>query len=85
MEICIPSYRVIAYNEKGNNGALRMNFDLLEKTREATEVKIAVCKQKMSRFHNRRVKKRRFLPGDLMLIRADIAKGNASIGKLEPN
>ncbi|XP_050211411.1 uncharacterized protein LOC126661601 [Mercurialis annua] len=73
------------FDEAKNEEEQKLCLDLLEERREQAALRIEAYKQRMAKYHNKRVKPLSFQVGDLVLRRADIAKGNAGVGKLEPN
>ncbi|XP_050217456.1 uncharacterized protein LOC126668296 [Mercurialis annua] len=85
VEIGMPTLRVQFFDEAKNEEEQKLCLDLLEERREQAALRIEAYKQRMAKYHNKRVKPLSFQVGDLVLRRADIAKGNAGVGKLEPN
>ncbi|XP_050211877.1 uncharacterized protein LOC126662033 [Mercurialis annua] len=73
------------FDEAKNEEEQKLCLDLLEERREQAALRIEAYKQRMAKYHNKRVKPLSFQVGDLVLRRADIAKGNVGVGKLEPN
>ncbi|XP_050217513.1 uncharacterized protein LOC126668351 [Mercurialis annua] len=85
VEIGMPTLRVQFFDEAKNEEEQKLCLDLLEERREQAALRIEAYKQRITKYHNKRVKPLSFQVGDLVLRRADIAKGNAGVGKLEPN
>ncbi|XP_055960363.1 uncharacterized protein LOC126668480 [Mercurialis annua] len=73
------------FDEAKNEEEQKLCLDLLEERREQAALRIEAYKQRMAKYQNQRVKPLSFQVGDLVLRRTDIAKGNAGVGKLEPN
>ncbi|GFS34966.1 hypothetical protein Acr_00g0037010 [Actinidia rufa] len=84
VEIGVPSFRTLNFNEKGNEGELRLNLDLLDEKRERAELHQAAYKSRIAKYYNERVKHRSFLPGDLVLRRVTLSTRDPSAGKLGP-
>ncbi|GFZ00544.1 hypothetical protein Acr_14g0001790 [Actinidia rufa] len=84
VEIGMPSFRTLNFNEKGNEGELRINLDLLDEKRESSELRQAAYKGRIAKYYNERVKHRSFLPGDLVLRRVTLSTRDPRAGKLGP-
>ncbi|GFS36997.1 hypothetical protein Acr_00g0049130 [Actinidia rufa] len=80
----VPSFRTLNFNEKGNEGELRINLDLLDEKRESSELRQAAYKGRIAKYYNERVKHRSFLPGDLVLRRVTLSTRDPRAGKLGP-
>ena len=61
-----------------------MNLDLLDETRDQAEAKIRAYQQRMARYHDRRVKHKKFKVGDLVLKKVTLATKDLTQGKLGP-
>ncbi|XP_050222383.1 uncharacterized protein LOC126672476 [Mercurialis annua] len=85
IEIGMPTIRVQYFKEQQNKENTRLCLDLLEERREQALLHIEAYKQRMATYHNKRVKPLTFEVGDLVLRRADIARGNAGVSKLGAN
>ena len=86
VEIGSSSYRVSRKLDPDiNNLNARICLDLLEEWRERASIVLEAHRQKVAGYHNKHVRPTQFKVKDLVLIRADISKGNSRIGMLEPN
>ncbi|XP_050211346.1 uncharacterized protein LOC126661537 [Mercurialis annua] len=85
VEIGMPTIRVQYFDEQQNEENTKICLDLLEERRDQALMHIEAYKQRMATYHNKRVKPLTFEVGDLVLRRADIARGNAGISKLGAN
>ena len=85
VEIGSPSYRVDKdLNEIENANDYRVSLDMLEERREQAAAIAEARRQQVARYFNKKVRSRTFKTGDLVLRKAEIGKGNAGIGKLDP-
>ena len=50
----------------------RLSLDLLKERRDTTRIKMATYKEKVAQYYNRKVKKREFKKGDLVLRKAEV-------------
>ena len=66
IEIGIPSFMMMDFDKK-NEANLRLNFDLFAKIRKRAEVRQAAYKHQVTKYYNKIVKHKSFLPGDLAL------------------
>ncbi|XP_012833285.1 PREDICTED: uncharacterized protein LOC105954155 [Erythranthe guttata] len=82
LEIGIPSRRVKNFNEPKNEEELRISLDLTEELREQAAIRMEASKARIKNAYDRKVKKRHFQVGDLVLKQADALKAT---GKMEPN
>ncbi|XP_050214359.1 uncharacterized protein LOC126665568 [Mercurialis annua] len=85
VEIGMPTIIVQYFDEQQNEENTRLCLDLLEERREQALLHIEAYKQRIATYHNKRVKPLTFEVGDLVLRRADIARGNAGVSKLGAN
>uniref|UniRef100_A0A2N9I792 Uncharacterized protein n=1 Tax=Fagus sylvatica TaxID=28930 RepID=A0A2N9I792_FAGSY len=85
VEIGLTTLRTTFHNEGENEGQLRLNLDLLDEARERAARRIALYQGKMARYHNAKVKLRRFEVGDWVLRKVTQATKDPSQGKLGPN
>uniref|UniRef100_A0A2N9GU89 RNase H type-1 domain-containing protein n=1 Tax=Fagus sylvatica TaxID=28930 RepID=A0A2N9GU89_FAGSY len=85
VEIGLTTLRTTFHKEGENEGQLRLNLDLLDKAREKAAQRIALYQGKMARYHNAKVKLRRFEVGDWVLRKVTQATKDPSQGKLGPN
>ena len=84
-ELEIPIYRVANYNEQENAEALRVELDLAEERRDRALVRAAAHKQRVSQYYNKKVKRRSFQVGNLVLKAVNQSTKVPSHGKLGPN
>ncbi|XP_012850074.1 PREDICTED: uncharacterized protein LOC105969843 [Erythranthe guttata] len=82
LEVGIPSRRVKNFSEVDNGERLRADLDLAEELREQAAIRMEVSKARMKNAYDRKVRKRHFQVGDLVLKQADALKAT---GKMEPN
>ena len=81
-----PSYRVDKdLNKTENANNCRISLDILEERKEQAAAITEARRQQVAHYFNKRVRSRTFNVGDLVLRKAEIGKGNAGIGKLDPN
>ena len=85
IEIGLLSYQSTNYEEGANKEELRANLDLVAEIREEARIKIEAYKQKVANSFNKGVKPKSLHPANWALIKADIKKSRAGIGKLEEN
>ncbi|XP_077232665.1 uncharacterized protein LOC143870036 [Tasmannia lanceolata] len=83
VDIGTPSPRVTSFNEQLNGDGLRANLDLLEEIREESRIRVAAYKQKISNYHDSKIRPREFRTGDLVLRRAAVSQPT-KVGKLSP-
>ncbi|XP_050211482.1 uncharacterized protein LOC126661669 [Mercurialis annua] len=75
----------VVLDEDHNEESLRLCLDLLEERRQQVVVRAEAYRRQMTKYHNARVKERKFEEGDLVLKKAEIGRGAAGVGKLEAN
>ncbi|XP_077251974.1 uncharacterized protein LOC143891236 [Tasmannia lanceolata] len=83
VDIGTPSPRVTSFNEQLNSDGLRANLDLLEEIREESRIRVAAYKQRVSNYHDSKIRPREFRTGDLVLKRAAVSLP-MKVGKLSP-
>ena len=71
--------------EKGNVEVIAKDLDTTDELREAVVVHIASYQQRLVNLHNRCVKPRTFLPGELVLRRVFENTTNPANRKFQPN
>ncbi|XP_077247223.1 uncharacterized protein LOC143886939 [Tasmannia lanceolata] len=84
VDVGTPSPRVTNFSEQLNDDGLRANLDLLEEAREESRIRVAAYKQKVSNYHDSRIRPREFRARDLVLRKAAISQPK-KVGKLSPN
>ena len=85
LEVGLLSDRVKLYDEQTNDTKLREDLDLLPELRDRAAVLMANYQQRISRYYNKKVRPREYLPGDLVLRKAAISDPKARVGKLTHN
>ncbi|XP_077251961.1 uncharacterized protein LOC143891219 [Tasmannia lanceolata] len=83
VDVGARSPRVTSFNEQFNSDGLRANLDLLEEAREESRIRVAAYKQKISNYHDSKIRPRNFRTGDLVLRKAAVSQP-AKVGKLSP-
>ncbi|XP_077245948.1 uncharacterized protein LOC143885765 [Tasmannia lanceolata] len=83
VDVGTPSPRVTSFNEQLNDDGLRTNLDLLEEAREESRIRVAAYKQKVSNYHDSKIRPRNFRTGDLVLRKAAVSQPT-KVGKLSP-
>ncbi|GFS40591.1 hypothetical protein Acr_00g0069450 [Actinidia rufa] len=84
VKIGMPSFRTSNFDKENNEAELRLNLDLLEERREKDELRQAAYKCQVTKYYNRRVKHRSFLPGDPVLRKVTLSIREPNTGKLDP-
>ncbi|XP_077252349.1 uncharacterized protein LOC143891691 [Tasmannia lanceolata] len=83
VDVGAPSPRVTNFDEKLNGDGLRANLDLLEEAREESRIRVAAYKQKVSNYHDLKIRPREFRAGDLVLRKPAISQPK-KVEKLSP-
>ncbi|XP_077232510.1 uncharacterized protein LOC143869838 [Tasmannia lanceolata] len=83
VDVGTPSPRVTNFSEQLFNDGLRANLDLLEEAREESQIRVAAYKQKVSNYHDSKIRPREFRARDLVLRKAAISQPK-KVGKLSP-
>ena len=66
-EVGLTSYKVHNHDENKNNGAMRLQLDLVDELRTVAEQRLAQYQDRMAQYYNSRVRHRDFQVGDLVL------------------
>jgi predicted nucleic-acid-binding protein len=66
-DVWFEAPRVVAYNKSASIQALQDVVDLVDEARDISLARTAVYQQAIRNYHNRRVRRRSFNVGDLML------------------
>ena len=66
IEVGMSSLRRAYYDDYNNNKELKLALDCLSEVRDDVTQRMALYKQKMSKYHDQRVKLRRFNPRDMV-------------------
>lgn len=84
-ELVWPTARIVAYEEVNNKEKLSENLEIIENVRENAELKEAAYKRRIERVFNRRIRKEKLAPGDLVLRNTRLTLTEQSKGKLSQN
>ena len=84
-EVGLTSYRVHIHDENRNDEAMRLQLDLVDEIRMATEQRLARYQDRMAKHYNSRVRHRDFQVGDLVLRKVMGTARDPTQGKLSPN
>ena len=84
VEATLQSFRIDHSTESTNSDQRRADLDLLEETRAHAGLKMAMYRQRMARYYDRKLKPRSFSTGDLVLRKAEVSQ-SMDQGKLSPN
>ncbi|GFS37212.1 hypothetical protein Acr_00g0050680 [Actinidia rufa] len=84
VEIGMPSFRISNFDKESNEAELRLNLDLLEEKRENAELCQMAYKCQVTKYYNQRVRRRSFLPSDLVLRKVTLPTKEPNAGKLGP-
>ena len=82
VEVEVPSFRHVNFDEELNNQALAAEIDILEEKRDAARIRMMAQKQRMARYYNSKTKKREFKIGDTVLRQVFLHTQEAGAGKL---
>ena len=72
---------LVAEHEKRNQQQLAKNLDLVEEMRECAQIRRAAYQQKTRSYFNKRVKERRFAPGEWVLRKIPEAQKDGKFGE----
>jgi len=67
VEVSIPTSRVTRYEEQSNVEQMGLELDLLEERRTDAQLRLASYQARTARYYNKRVKRKQFKVGDLVL------------------
>ena len=67
VEVGMSSLRRTCYDEHNNDKGLKLALDCLLEVREDAAQRMALYLERMTRYHNQRVKLKRFNPRDMVL------------------
>ena len=81
-ETNIPTQRVSAYNPEDNEQELRACLEELEERRDLARIRTAHHQLKVAQYHDKRIRVRKFIPGDLVLKKVIPATRIPSSGSL---
>ena len=85
VEVGIKSPMIELASVEHNDEALCLNLELLDEKREQVLRCTEDYQRKTTRYYNKKVKPRSYMPGDLVLKKLLPAKKNPAHGKLGPN
>ncbi|XP_024026659.1 uncharacterized protein K02A2.6-like [Morus notabilis] len=69
VEIETPTLRTVVHNDEDNAEGMNGELDLLEEKRLNSQLRLVAYQQRTARYYNKKVRQRRFTPGDLVLKR----------------
>ncbi|XP_042484775.1 uncharacterized protein LOC122065051 [Macadamia integrifolia] len=84
VEVTQASFRSAVFEASQNEAGLQVNADFIDEVREEALIRNETYKQKVQQYHNKRVKPRGFVVGDLVLRKAAAADPRSE-GKLSAN
>ena len=67
VEVRLTSIRVKTYKEQKNQQELNNNLDLINEVRDEAQQRMMKYKGAMARYYEKKVKVRRFNPGDIII------------------
>ncbi|KAM6548449.1 hypothetical protein CsatB_020125 [Cannabis sativa] len=85
VKVNIVTHRRDFYNQEENQELLKLSLDLLEEKRIESQITNATYQHRVKRYFNKKVKKRLFNVGDLVLRRVFANTRDASAGVFNPN
>ena len=85
VELELPNIPVQSYDEMVNQVGLNAQRDAMEETHDLVRRRIAAYQQHAAKYYNKCVKKRTFLPGDLVSRKLEATGSAEGRGKLAPN
>ncbi|GJT32670.1 reverse transcriptase domain-containing protein [Tanacetum coccineum] len=84
VEIGMPTYRTIQFNEAQNEKEMRLNLDIIQEMREIAAIREAKYKKKVEQYYNKWVRPMSFNVGDFVYQRNEASRVKNQ-GKLGPN
>lgn len=69
VEVGLTSLRVKTFDEQKNQMELNANLYLIDEVKDEAQIRIMKYKEAMTKYYDRRVKIKRFNPGDFVLRR----------------
>ncbi|XP_024017454.1 uncharacterized protein LOC112090422 [Morus notabilis] len=84
IEIETPTLRTVVQNNDDNTEGMNGELDLLEEKRLDSQLRLAAYQQRAARYYNKKVRQRRFVPGDLVLKRVTQNTRPINTGSLGP-
>ena len=67
VEVRMSSLKQTCYDKNSNDEELKLALDCLPEVREDTAQSMDLYHERMTKYHNQRVKLKRFNPGDMVL------------------
>ena len=67
VETKLPTLRIEEYEEATNDDAIRLELDLIDEKRAEALTRLAAQKRKVEKYHNSKIKLRKFTDGSLVL------------------
>ncbi|XP_075633615.1 uncharacterized protein LOC142606101 [Castanea sativa] len=83
-KVGVSSLRQAHYDKGTNNDEMRLNLDCLVEVKDEAALRMAWYQQKKQKYHNQRVKLKRFNPDDMMLRKVSQTTRDPRQGKLGP-
>ena len=85
VEVGMLSLRQTYYDDHSNDKGLKLAMDCLLEVKDDVAQRMAMYHQRMTKYHNQRVKLRRFNSRDMILRKISQATKDPTQGKLGPN
>ena len=67
VEVRMSSLKQTCYDKNSNDEGLKLTLDCLPEVREDAAQRMSLYHERMTKYHNQRVKLKRFNPGDMVL------------------
>lgn len=83
--VWMSSLRWVYYDDPNNDVELKLALEFLDEVRDDLAQRMALYQQRMSEYHNQRVKLKRFNSRDMVLQKDSQATKDPTRGKLGPN
>ncbi|XP_024031883.1 uncharacterized protein LOC112094642 [Morus notabilis] len=84
VEIEMPTLRTVIHNDDDNTEGMNGELDLLKEKRLDSQLRLAAYQQRASRYYNKRVRQRRFIPRVLVLKMVTQSTNLKNTGPLSP-
>ncbi|GKV41596.1 hypothetical protein SLEP1_g49102 [Rubroshorea leprosula] len=85
VEVKVPNYRTNYFNANSNEQALRENLDLLDESRDLSQIRVAHYHRRMEKYYNSKVRPKGLHQGDWVLRKVEVIERNSYEGKLCPS
>lgn len=80
-----PSHRRLTYDQARNQQLLLKTLDAIEEQREKAQLRVATYQQKIAKYFDSRVRKKKFIVGDLVLWCVFLSTRDPAAGQPGPN